>query len=342
VLDSLGADVDAALLAHGFTREDFEDPDREVPYADLVQLLQDCERLTGCDYIGLLICEQSGLAEMGLPGRVARCQATVRQGLQAMIHHHNLRRAPGVLGLLEDGALTRLVYAIVSPGTYNTHDYQMGGLAVARNMLLDLCGPDWQPVEVRCACRSPSNTRIFQRFFHVPVHFDADESTIVFESHWLERALPPVDESYRQAVAAQVRQQRKLAFDDFPGLVRDLVRKQLSRGGCSIESVAAALSMHRRTLERRLAQHGEAYGALQASVKFEIAQRLLRETRLSVQQIGEFLGFSTGANFATAFRRWSGRSPRRFRREEAYPPSAIVTSTSASPNSRNASPVSQG
>jgi AraC-like DNA-binding protein len=176
----------------------------------------------------------------------------------------------------------------------------------------------------------------------VPVHFDADESTIAFESHWLERALPPVEDSYRQAVAAQVRQQRKLAFDDFPGLVRDLVRKQLSRGGCSIERVAAALSMHRRTLDRHLALHGEAFGALQASVKYEIAQRLLRDTGLSVQQIGEFLGFSSPANFATAFRRWSGRSPSRFRREAAYPPSAIVNTTSASPKSRNASPVSHG
>jgi AraC-like DNA-binding protein len=317
VLDSLGADVDAILRAGGFVREDFADAEKTAPYSRLARLLLHCERRTRCDHIGLLVCEHTGLDDMGLAGRIARCEATVREGLQALAHHHSLYRAPGLLNLLEDGEFARFVYAIAAPGRLATHHYQMGALAIACNILRELCGPDWQPVEIRCAFRGPDSSRDLVRFFRAPVHFDADDSMIVFERQWLARPLPPVEDAYREAVAVEVRWSRKLAFDDFPGLVRDLVRKQLSSGQCSIESVAAALSMHRRTLDRRLARHGETFGALQASVKYEIARRLLRETALPVQQIGEFLGFSTGANFATAFRRWSGRTPRRFRRQEA-------------------------
>jgi AraC-like DNA-binding protein len=50
-------------------------------------------------------------------------------------------------------------------------------------------------------------------------------------------------------------------------------------------------------------------------VRHEIAVQLLRETDMPVQQIADFLRFSSAANFATAFRKWSRQSPSDFRNE---------------------------
>ena len=61
------------------------------------------------------------------------------------------------------------------------------------------------------------------------------------------------------------------------------------------------------------AQAGESYVSLRQSVKHEVAVRLLRETNLSVQEIADFLCFSSAANFATAFRRWNGVTPSAYR-----------------------------
>jgi len=96
--------------------------------------------------------------------------------------------------------------------------------------------------------------------------------------------------------------------------VRRLIRKQLLFGQCSMEAVAASLGMHRRTLDRKLQRQGAQYGELVDSVKQEVARQLLHDTRLQVQQIAESLHFSTAANFATAFRRWTGKTPSEFRR----------------------------
>ena len=104
---------------------------------------------------------------------------------------------------------------------------------------------------------------------------------------------------------------------DFPATVRRLVRKQLLFGRCSMDAVAAALGMHRRTLDRKLQRHGLQYGDLVDSVKNDVAQQLLRDTRLHVQQVAESLRFSTAANFATAFRRWTGMTPSEYRRRGA-------------------------
>jgi AraC-like DNA-binding protein len=92
------------------------------------------------------------------------------------------------------------------------------------------------------------------------------------------------------------------------------MRKQILVGRCTIEQLAATLSMHRRTLDRRLDRFGTSYGELVETVNYEVARHLLTDTTMPVQRIAEALHFSTSANFATAFRRWSGTTPSVFRR----------------------------
>ncbi|HEX7374854.1 MAG TPA: AraC family transcriptional regulator [Steroidobacteraceae bacterium] len=313
MLTRLGADVDEVLAAVDLQRADFDDPEGVMPYLQLENLLVECERRTGCEHFGLLLCEATRLDDMGLPGRVARCAATVGDGLSALARQYNQRRGGGILNLVDAGNAARFVFAIAMPGSHDTRQYQLGAVTIAYNVLRDLCGPHWQAGDVRLAFRRPAATRPLQRHFCAPLRFDADETSISFDRGWLGQALPPVAESFRWAVAAEVREARERAPDDFPGLVRDAIRRQVSRGRCSVTTVSAALSLHRRNLERRLERHGTSYGALHRSVQWEIAQHLLLETDMSVQQIGEFLRFSSAANFATAFRRWSGRTPTEFR-----------------------------
>jgi AraC-like DNA-binding protein len=73
--------------------------------------------------------------------------------------------------------------------------------------------------------------------------------------------------------------------------------------------------MHRRTLDRHLQKHGLRYGELVEGVEEAIARQLLRETDLHVQQVAESLRYSSAANFATAFRRWTGMTPSEYRRQ---------------------------
>ena len=164
------------------------------------------------------------------------------------------------------------------------------------------------------ACRAPANLRPCQRFFRAPLHFDSDESAIVFENHWLARPLPSVDPLLRARTEAQVRERQVALLDDFPATVRGLLHKQLVLGGCSMDSVAAIFGIHRRTLDRRLQRRGTTYSEILASVQSDVACQLLRDTAMPVQQVGESLGFASAANFSTAFRRWRGVTPGEYRR----------------------------
>ena len=93
---------------------------------------------------------------------------------------------------------------------------------------------------------------------------------------------------------------------DFMVTVHHVLETEVLKGRCSATSVAHLLTIHRRTLNRRLNAHGTAYRQVANTVRFEIACRLLAEPGLSIAQVAAMLKFSEPSAFTRAFQRWSG------------------------------------
>ena len=83
----------------------------------------------------------------------------------------------------------------------------------------------------------------------------------------------------------------------------------------SIDKVALAAGMSRRTPQRRLTETGVSYSGLLDQVRFEMARELLLDSgELAVTEIGYELGYRDPGSFTRAFRRFAGTSPAGFRR----------------------------
>lgn len=313
VLAGFGVELHDVLDAAGIQADVFDDPDNLVPYAAIGRLLSVSARYTGCDHIGLLLGQRSRLATMGLAGQIALCADTAGEGLRRFADFFTLHNNAAIVTVVSGGGFTRLVYAIAEPGMGETSQLQLGAMALGFNILQDLCGPRWLPTVVTVAGSAPSNLRPCQKFFRAPLRFDSDESSVVFESHWLDRPLPEVDPPRRSRIEADVLAHRDVVLADFPRALRIILRKQLVVGDFSMDSVAALLGMHRRTLDRKLKRHGMHYGELLDSVKRDVACQLLRDTHLQMQRVAESLHYSSAANFSTAFRRWTGVCPSAYR-----------------------------
>lgn len=314
VLTGFGVDLADVLDAARLPSNIFDDPESRISYADVGRLVAVSVQQTKCDHIGLLIGQGSGLAAMGLVGQIALCADTVGEGLQNFARFFTLQNTAATVDVITSGAFTRLVYAIAEPGMADTSQLQLGAMAIAFNILQDLCGPEWLPTAITVASSAPSNLRPCQKFFRAPLRFDSNESSIIFESHWLDRPLPPMDSQERMRIEAELQAQRAAIMADYTATVRRIVRKQLLIGGCSMDYVAAQLDIHRRSLDRQLKRHGVLFGEVLDSVKHDVACQLLRGTSLQVQQVAESLHYSSAANFCTAFRRWTGVTPTEYRR----------------------------
>jgi len=315
LLRERGVDVREVLADAGLRTDLFDSPDNMATMQEFARLLQECEQRTRCDHIWLLVAPRTRLADLGLAGQIARVGATAGEGLRRFVDHFNLQSTASIVSLITSGPFTRFVFT--ASGAALAHHFVAGCLIASFNILQDLCGPTWRPTVATFATRTPSSgLRLIEQHLRTPLQFDSDESALVFASHWLDRRLRPVDPLVRQQVEAMVRARQAALVADFPATVRHVLRKRLVAGlGCSMQEVAAQLGMNRRLLDRRLQRHGVGYGELVASLQDDVARQLLRDTELRVQQVAESLQYSSAANFATVFRRWTGVTPSEYRRQ---------------------------
>ena len=99
--------------------------------------------------------------------------------------------------------------------------------------------------------------------------------------------------------------------DLLPDVYR-MVRRLLIDHRHGGDEIAEALSMHRRTLNRRLQAQGTSFQHVLDDVRFQVARELLASD-IALDDIAATLGYSTVTPFMRTFRRWSGTTPGRWR-----------------------------
>ncbi len=97
--------------------------------------------------------------------------------------------------------------------------------------------------------------------------------------------------------------------------IKKLIAELLPEGHPRIDQTARRLGIPVRTLQRRMREAGLSYRELVADVRFQAARRRLDDRKSHLRVVATRLGFADASSFSRAFRRWSGVSPRDFRRQ---------------------------
>ncbi len=313
VLESLGADSARILAAEKVDPALFDDTENAISLAAVGRLVHRSVEVTGCQHFGLLVGQQGGLRSFGLVGAFARYSPDLQTALGRLETYQHLYHGGQILSLEASRDVATLSYAIVQPGIRAVDQIEDGALAIFCNVMRNLCGSNWLPLEVRFAHRRPSNTRPFVQAFQTSLQFDAEQSGLVFSANWLRRRLPEADADLQRLLVQQIESLEASQGDEFPTQVRRVLRSGLLAGHASAEQVAALFSMHRRTLTRRLSAHGTSFSDLAEEGRFEIAQRMLGSTDLDITGIAAALDYADASAFTRAFRRWSGTTPAAWR-----------------------------
>lgn len=318
LLRELGAEPAAVLGRVGFSLADLCDPERRLPYASIAALLGESARSTGCSHFGLLLGSRWRLQHMGLPGELAANCATVGRSLETFTVLHWLNASGGVAYLGRGDGVTTLGYAVFEPGLADGLTQICDcTVAIGVAMLRQLSGnSSWAPSVVRLSRVRPRDARPYQQLFRAPIEFDAEVSALDFPTAFEHCRVPGADETRRRELARALEAVPREAM--ILKLYR-MIRVAMVFGLTSGDAIAAAMGLTRRTLNRRLSEYGTTFQAALATVRFEVARQLLRETTMPVSQIALALGYAELAPFVRAFRRWSGRSPANWRTAGSRP-----------------------
>lgn len=96
---------------------------------------------------------------------------------------------------------------------------------------------------------------------------------------------------------------------DLSEQVRQVMKAQIANRKFGPAQIAEALGMERWKLQDLLSKSGTSVSQLRDEVKSEKAVESLRNSSDKIERIATDLGFSDSANFARAFRKWTGLSP---------------------------------
>jgi AraC-like DNA-binding protein len=308
-----GIDPEALASEAGLAAAVFADPDSVVPFAALCGLVRLASERTGLPDIGLRACMRAGLPALGLVGYLAAHSETVERGLAALEAYLYVHDQGATPFFAVEGAAAIFGYEVLTPTIPGAEQITFGALAIAANILRSLCGSDFRLHEVTIAYRPPADTSLFRSFFEAPVRFDAERSALAFDRRWLATPIRNADAYLRAVLVEKIHRDIAHASETAVDRIRRVVRSLVAGGKFSVDDTAAAFGIDRRTLARRLSEHGTNFREQLDEARYDEAQRLLRSSAVAVAQVAARLGYSDTATFTRAFRRWAGTAPRGWR-----------------------------
>lgn len=278
-----------------------DEPDLMIPVDKVARLLQNSAIASGNESFGLCMASSRLLSNLGPVGLLIRDQETLRDALNLLVRYLATLNSALTLVVEEVGptVIIRERLMIIRPGEPMRQRVELA-LGVMVRVIRQLIGRDWQPRSVYFEHAPPQSLAMHTRMFGPQVAFNQEFNGIV-----CTRA--DLDTRNEFADPAMIRYAQKL-LDFVPRVdesdilddVRRAILLLLPRGRCSIEQVGVHMGVMPRTIQRRLTEQGQTFSCAMNDIRKQLALRYVLESKRSLTEVAELLGFTA----ASSFSRW--------------------------------------
>lgn len=317
-LIALGVEPGPLLAVHGLSSAMLAEGDRLVTVEQVAELLEHAALETHCPHFAIELARRQDVNLLGAMGLLLQTADTVRDALQDVAHYLQTTHVSHInWTLVRRGEFDAFEVSAQLP-TLTSHQLRMVlELAVAQcHRIMKSVSRGRLKISSICFRHcDEQNLTVLRRFFDAPVQVTAEFDGLLFAPGAIDITVARGDsymhESVRRLILAQ---QSSLSEDSLPEQLKVLIRPLLPTGQCSVERLARCFACEKRTLQRYLREdYDTTYQQLLDEVRFETACYYLRESQLPMTQLAQLAGFSESTNFARAFRRRFGESPRQWR-----------------------------
>ncbi|MDX2315299.1 MAG: AraC family transcriptional regulator [Gammaproteobacteria bacterium] len=313
-LESYGVDPAPLFEQAGLDPQKLYDPNARYLDSRLYKLWRSAAETTKDPYIGLRVASFWHPSAAHALGYSWLASATLKDALQRTVRYFRMISDKERLSFTESDEEFRLV--IENPiADYPTAFEDLDASFAALVNLCRLCyGESFNPRRITMGRPALPDPEPFAEQFRAPIQYSGNENSVCFDKAVAEAALPTANAEVARA-NEQIVQEYLARFDrsSVAMQVRARLTEQLSSGHANQESVANALHMSLRSLQRRLNDEGTSYKDLLDETRRELASHYMAESHRSINEITYLLGFSEPSNFSRAFRRWTGCSPSAYR-----------------------------
>jgi AraC-like DNA-binding protein len=197
------------------------------------------------------------------------------------------------------------------------HHRQHSEFAVAAMIKMMQTTIGQNPVlQVRLAHGQASDADGISQLLGCPISLGARRLEILVNPDLLQHPVNNADNRLLQHLRAYgdiLLKRRRMDGGSIRDAIDTVVLPRLSHGVPTLTSVAQRLGLSTRTLSRRLSAEGMSFRQVIEDLRYDLARHYLADPNLPLAEIGFLLGFADQSSFGTAFRRWTGDTPFKYR-----------------------------
>lgn len=310
-----GIDAAPVLAAAGISREVAAAIDARHPFENAAALWEHAARALDDPWFGLH-------AAMDLPDGwgvvdyVFCTSETLLVGYQRVCHYGAIVYDGSSSEVLDETDQYRLTRRASVHGVH--YDLFLASFLVLRARLAT--GVQWSPRAVKLAIAAPPGADQLAATFGCAIDYETPVLEIAFDhalgAHPLLQAntgLNRVLRAYADELLARLPSRGTTIDRAHAAMVREMPHRLPS-----IASVATAMKMSVRSLQRRFTDAGTTFNDQLDELRRELALRYLQHASLSIGEIAFLLHFSEVSGFTRAFVRWMNETPSQYR-ERLWP-----------------------
>ena len=312
---NLGADPRDILERHQIDPRFIRDPDHYIDCKSMVDMLEYCSSTLNDPLFGIQLAKLQEPDIYGCVTALCRSASTMREAVESFIDYIPVTHSPAtVLELVEGRQIAELRWCVRADlGQNKQANYQAAMLNI--KLLSQIGGKAFKPAYINLGVDARNREiQELERQLGCRFHSTATENAIAFPVEFLDQSVATASRVVFQLLGGYLERVKASSRHSILDRVQDYIRGSLGHG-CTIERCAEKLGMSVRTLQSRLGEAELSFSELLEEQRMTLAQSYLKQDHFTLDDVAANLGYAEQSSFGRAFKRWTGITPKQYRRQ---------------------------
>ncbi len=313
-LEMGGVDCRSVFAALDLDYAALEDADARFSQDNMTRLWRRAVELSGNPAIGLNMAKVVRPASFHVVGYALMSSRTLKEGFTRLVRYQRIIAEGADLSFRPLAQGYGLILSIHGDTLPPARQSAEASLAYALAFCRWMTGKPISPLRICFQGDPPADLEPYKQVFQAPLQFNSEHYALLFAPADMEIPLPTANVALAQ-LHDRFAGEYLARFSDsrVTHQARQVLCRLLPQGEPKRESVAQALCLSQRTLQRRLQEEGSSFQQLLEDTRRELVVQYLAQPNLTLLEIAYLLGFADPSNFFRAFRRWFACTPGEYR-----------------------------
>jgi AraC-like DNA-binding protein len=314
-----GVDVRPLLQQANLTQHQITNTDLRLGVHDQISFLNLVAKALQDDLLGFHLAQLPDLRELGFLYYVSASSENLGDALHQLTRYASIANE-GVSPKYFDGKDVGITFRYVGVSRHLDRHQIEFFVTILIRLCRQLTGTRLVPKRIRLVHRRDGKYSELTDFLGSDVEFGANKDEASFAQASKDMPVVSADHYLNRLLIAYCEdalRRRPARRGPFRSSVENAIVPLLPHGKARVDEVARRLGVSQRTLARRLSMERMSFSTVLERLKIDLADRYLADEGLSISQVAWLLGYQEVSSFTHAFKRWTSKTPRQARTQNA-------------------------